>query len=466
MRSSVSDPGLVPQLAPGLMRLASRLAGSHDAEDLVQSTWVRSLEHDGDVKAPKSWLRRVLVNERRMGLRGQHRRDARERAHHETSEQPASVEDIAHCLEVARIIDELLNELDDDVQLVVRERYFAGDTAAQIARRHHIPPGTVRWRLKSGLDHLRQQLDARYGGRRALWAGGLAPVTNSPTLFHPVASETTTVPHALAATAKGHSAMSVKIVLAIGLAATAVGGAALVTTRDAAPTPPASEPAPALASSASPDTPPPATVTPKAAPKPKTSRERWLDRRARIQAARAKAATEAVAANARANANGNTWHSASGDELELGEHEGRVLCPIGSACFESLNQKMTELITGCSDFFVPDSPELTLTATVIGAEGEGTIIDSVELSKGKSDEASADLVECLTESMYTLELDPVEDDLEREISITLGGSAAKTEAAQKAQALLDDDLTEHGHPIPEGAHTVFVGVDDPDEDED
>jgi len=80
MRSSLSDPGLVPDQAPGLMRLASRLAGASDAEDLVQSTWLRTLEHGDAVDVPRSWLRRVLVNEQRMQLRGRLRRDERERA--------------------------------------------------------------------------------------------------------------------------------------------------------------------------------------------------------------------------------------------------------------------------------------------------------------------------------------------------------------------------------------------------
>ena len=464
MRSSVSDPGLVPQLAPGLMRLASRLAGGNDAEDLVQSTWLRSLEHRGDVQAPSSWLRSVLVNERRMSLRGQHRRSARERSHHEVREQPASVEDVAHCLEVARIIDELLHELDDDVQLVVRERYFGGDTAAQIARRHDIPAGTVRWRLKSGLDHLRRQLDARYGGRRALWAGGLAPVANSPTLSAPVASETSTVPHAVAATAKGHSAMSMKILLAVGLA-TAAGGAVYATTSDTEPTAPASTEHAAVASPPSADkaepAPAPAVV---AQAKPQSSRELWQARRARIQAARAKAASDAAATKAQANT--NTWHAAQGDELELGEHEGHVMCPIGSPCFDSLNQELAKMIQGCSDFFVHDAPAVTLTATVIGAPGEGTIVDSVDL-EGEGDEASADLVECLTESMYTLELEPTDEELEREITLSMGGPMDGMEIDDETRAAIEQALASHGIPEGidgiEGAHTIFVGVDHEEE---
>src|SRR5205823_1008819 len=46
-------------------------------------------------------------------------------------------------------------------------RYYEELSAAEIARRTEVPAGTVRWRLKEGLDRLRRQLDERSGGRRA-----------------------------------------------------------------------------------------------------------------------------------------------------------------------------------------------------------------------------------------------------------------------------------------------------------
>ncbi|MCA9710525.1 MAG: RNA polymerase sigma factor, partial [Myxococcales bacterium] len=156
------------------------MAGAADAEDLAQSALLRALEHQPEVQTPRSWLRRVLVNEQRMQLRGRRRRQEREQAVGALQGEPASVEDVVHCLEVARIIGDLVEQLDDDVRLVVRERYFGGSSAAEIARRHRIPAGTVRWRLKTGLDRLRHQLDARYGGRRALWAGGFVPTSLAP----------------------------------------------------------------------------------------------------------------------------------------------------------------------------------------------------------------------------------------------------------------------------------------------
>ncbi len=100
------------------------------------------------------------------------------------------------------------------MRLVVRERYFEGRSAAEVARAHGIPAGTVRWRLEVGLDRLRDQLDARYEPSTASMSAN--------------AGGTST------ATAKGWTAMgmlSLEFVVgaaapgAVGIAAVAVGGA-------------------------------------------------------------------------------------------------------------------------------------------------------------------------------------------------------------------------------------------------
>ncbi|MBL8945603.1 MAG: RNA polymerase sigma factor, partial [Myxococcales bacterium] len=128
----------------GLLRLAWHLAGPTDAEDLVQATYVRALEHDVSVRSRPAWLRAVLRNEQWMALRARKRRDAREREVEPVHD--AEVDHVVHQLELVRIVQQLVDALDDDVRLVVRERYFEGCTCAEIARVHGIPAGTVRWR--------------------------------------------------------------------------------------------------------------------------------------------------------------------------------------------------------------------------------------------------------------------------------------------------------------------------------
>lgn len=48
--------------------------------------------------------------------------------------------------------------------------------SAEIARAQGAPEGTVRWRLESGLDELRRQLDERYCGRQQEWRAALVPL--------------------------------------------------------------------------------------------------------------------------------------------------------------------------------------------------------------------------------------------------------------------------------------------------
>jgi hypothetical protein len=47
-------------------------------------------------------------------------------------------------------------------------RYHEGLTAAEIARREGVPEGTVRWRVKRGLDELRERMERACGGRDGL----------------------------------------------------------------------------------------------------------------------------------------------------------------------------------------------------------------------------------------------------------------------------------------------------------
>ena len=63
-------------------------------------------------------------------------------------------------------------------------RYFEELSGAEIARRLHVPAGTVRWRLKVALDELRRQLDERHGGRREVWTAALLPLAG-PSVLRP-----------------------------------------------------------------------------------------------------------------------------------------------------------------------------------------------------------------------------------------------------------------------------------------
>jgi hypothetical protein len=79
-------------------------------------------------------------------------------------------------LELHRIVVESVKGLPEPLRTTVLLRYFEERSSAEIARQMRVPAGTVRWRLKSALEHLREELDQRFGGNRRSWAVALAPL--------------------------------------------------------------------------------------------------------------------------------------------------------------------------------------------------------------------------------------------------------------------------------------------------
>jgi protocatechuate 3,4-dioxygenase beta subunit len=81
--------------------------------------------------------------------------------------------------ELLRLLAALVSELDEPYRSTVLLWGEEGLEPVEIARRQGVPAGTVRWRLKQGLDRLRAQLDARYGGERRSWCLALGPLAKA-----------------------------------------------------------------------------------------------------------------------------------------------------------------------------------------------------------------------------------------------------------------------------------------------
>jgi RNA polymerase sigma factor (sigma-70 family) len=158
----VTPEAVMRELA-GLHALARSLVhGDADADDLIQDTAIAALAHPPDEERPvRPWLATVLRNRWRMDRRGRARREVREQAAgldlagNEAVDAPGAV-DRARTLE--RLASALV-ALDEPFRAVVIRRYLDGQSAAEIARALGIPAGTVRWRLKEGLERLRAALD-------------------------------------------------------------------------------------------------------------------------------------------------------------------------------------------------------------------------------------------------------------------------------------------------------------------
>jgi len=153
------------------------LRDPHDADDVVQETMARALEH-----RPRhaGWLVAVARNAA-ASLR---RKRKRARAREQEVARPEASPSTARLAERAewhrRVVGALLElpEADRDVLLM---RYFDDLTPKEIARRLGEPAGTVRSRLKRALDRLRARFDAEHGGRAA-WIVPLASVVHRRSL--------------------------------------------------------------------------------------------------------------------------------------------------------------------------------------------------------------------------------------------------------------------------------------------
>jgi RNA polymerase sigma-70 factor (ECF subfamily) len=199
--------------------LAVRLLGdADDADDVVQETWLSALRMPPDRRrALRPWIATVVRNLIRSQGRRRSRARLREQRLAAEAVVPSSEELLAQ-LETERQLAALVMDLPEPYRHTVVLRYNHGRSAADIARAEQIPEGTVRWRLKYGLDELRRRFEERSGGRDAA-RGILIP-------FAAAASAVALGKGALAAPVLAVSAKAMVAAATIALAA--VGSQALV----------------------------------------------------------------------------------------------------------------------------------------------------------------------------------------------------------------------------------------------
>jgi RNA polymerase sigma factor (sigma-70 family) len=161
-----------------LQRLAARLVEPSSAEDLVQETWATAVRAQPDRSRPlRPWLAEVLRNLARMRARGAARwRTRAEKVRAADDVALPTPEELMTYHEAQRMVAEEVAGLQEPFRSAVLLCYGQGMEPSEIARRLSIPAGTVRWRLKRGLDDVRARLDARYGHDRRAWCVALAPV--------------------------------------------------------------------------------------------------------------------------------------------------------------------------------------------------------------------------------------------------------------------------------------------------
>lgn len=151
------------------------------AEDLVQDTWLAALRGKPDAARDlRPWLGRVMRNFARERFRSRRRGEAREEDVARRGRELPGPGELAERVELQQLVVRIVMELPQALRTTVLLCYFEGLEPSEIARRTGEPAGTVRWRLKQGLDRVREELDRRHGGDRASWQLALAPLAIGP----------------------------------------------------------------------------------------------------------------------------------------------------------------------------------------------------------------------------------------------------------------------------------------------
>jgi RNA polymerase sigma factor (sigma-70 family) len=170
--------------ASWVKRIAADLVEGDLADDVAQDVWEVSIRRPPDDRsAPRAWLRTVVLNLVRSGYRRERRRQVRETAASLVASAAGdSPEEQTIRTELQRQLAEQILTLREPYRQAVFLRYVEDLSAAQIARRLHVPAGTVRRRLKVGLDRMRENLGAAQPRVRGLWARLLLPLAPASAL--------------------------------------------------------------------------------------------------------------------------------------------------------------------------------------------------------------------------------------------------------------------------------------------
>lgn len=133
-----------------------------DAEEVLQevflAVWTRVATYNVELGSPIGWLVRIARNRAIDRLRAS---AVRLRAVEEAPrEEPArnSPEDNAAAGETGRAITAALDTLPREQRILIEDAYFLGLTHSELADKHGLPLGTVKTRIRTGMQALRQAL--------------------------------------------------------------------------------------------------------------------------------------------------------------------------------------------------------------------------------------------------------------------------------------------------------------------
>ncbi len=173
-----------------LKRLAHKLVFDlHEAEDVVQETWLAALQGaPADPEQKSRWMTRVTRNIAAGVHRRKRRRDAREEAAARLDRTPATGDEVA-LASVRSALEQAVNQLEEPYLSAIRLHFYEGLPPRELAKQLRVPVETARTRVKRGLAQLRARLDRRFAKDRLSLTLGLVALSY-PELLEPGSSVT------------------------------------------------------------------------------------------------------------------------------------------------------------------------------------------------------------------------------------------------------------------------------------
>jgi RNA polymerase sigma-70 factor (ECF subfamily) len=144
-----------------------------EAEEVVQDVfvqaWRQAESYSPERGTPEAWLITMTRSRGIDKLRSRRRRDemGRPAENPERLAEPVVLESASGAAEARATLGGALSDLPVTQRSVLELAYFDGLTQSEIATRLGEPLGTVKTRMRSGLERLRGVLSARSGAGRA-----------------------------------------------------------------------------------------------------------------------------------------------------------------------------------------------------------------------------------------------------------------------------------------------------------
>ncbi len=171
-RESALRPEILLRNAGWLRGLARQLVRDEAAaDDVVQETWLKALANaprsQEDGPGLRAWLARVARNVAHSDRRSAAQRTERESSVARPEATPAAVETAAR-METHRRLLAAADALEEPYRTAIRMRWFDGLPPREIAAQLGVAPHVVWTRLSRAHSQLRERLEERHGGRRAM----------------------------------------------------------------------------------------------------------------------------------------------------------------------------------------------------------------------------------------------------------------------------------------------------------